>query len=325
MEPILHRNAADRGYSVRVLGGKAFTQPVAGVSIPAGARDDLVEVCRAVALVLPNYAVFTHLTSAQLRGWWLPPLADCPVIACTDGEAPHLDRRGVYIRRCSIPPEHRDSFNGIRVASATWTIAELAEHLALIDLVAAIDSALHLGHITVPELSRAAIRGRRGVRRLRQAIHLADRRSESRWESVLRLLHVLCGFRVEAQHPVHDATGTVIARADLRITGTPRLPEYDGSDHRTRRQHELDLRRDKLLARRGFERFGYIATEILHDWPRIVRDAEDALNLDHDPRRLTLWRSEFEASTLTAAGLQALRRRLKRFVRTTSPRRVAQP
>lgn len=290
----------------------------------AGARDSLAEVCRAIALVLPRGTVFTHLTAARLRGWWLPPLAEVPVIACTDGDAPHHDRRGVYVRRCEIPPGHRDQLSGLPIASAAWTIAELAEHLSLVDLVVAVDSALHLGDVTESGLDDAVIRGRRGVRRLRQAISLCDRRSESAWETVLRLLHVLSGFRVEPQHVIRNGAGVVIARADLRITGTRRLPEYDGSGHRDRRQHELDLVRDKQLARLGYERFGYIASEILRSWPRIIRDAETACGLAADPDRAKLWREAFEASSLTRAGIHSLERRLRRFLRPHSPRRVAQ-
>ena len=96
MEPISHRDPESRGFTRAVLRGPDFCQPVNGVSMLASAALDLVTRCRAVAMVLPDGTVFTHLTSAQLRGWWLPPLDDVPLIACTHGEAPHHNRRGVY-------------------------------------------------------------------------------------------------------------------------------------------------------------------------------------------------------------------------------------
>lgn len=321
MEPIKHSEAEAHGFTPYLLrSSRHFVHPVDGVAQLASSSDDLAATCRAVAKVLPSDAVFTHLTSARLRGWWLPLLDDLPLIACTDGESPHHDRRGVYVRRCSIPPGHRDEVDGVAVASPEWTIVELAEHLALLDLVAAIDSALYLGHTTVDRIRATMRPGRRGVRVLRRALDLADGRSESWWESMLRLLHVLSGVDVEPQRIVHNAAGVEVARVDLWIRGTHRIPEYDGSEHRGRTRHEKDLRRDKTLARQGLERYGYIATEIIHAPEGIISDAEDALGWPHLAGRVETWRSEARRASISPAGKFALRRRLERFVRTTSPR-----
>ena len=321
MDPIRHSEAYTRGFTPHVLRSSPyFVHPVDGVAQLAASADDLASTCRAVALVLPDDAVFTHLTSAQLRGWWLPMLDELPVIACTDGDAPHHDRRGVYVRRCAIPAGHRHRLGDVAVASPEWTIVELAEHLALLDLVAVIDSALHLGHTTTERIGATMRRGRRGVRVLRRALPLADGRSESWWETMLRLVHVLSGIAVDPQEVVVTRAGIEIARVDLRIRGTRRIAEYDGSDHRDRRQHEDDLRRDKALARAGLERYGYIATEIIHGSARIVHDAEDAAGLPHLPGRVDAWTDEARRATLSRAGQTALVRRLQRFTRSTSPR-----
>lgn len=297
-----------------------FVHPVDGVAQWATTTDDLAETCRAISLKLPDDAVFTHVTAALLRGWWMPMLDEWPIVACSDKEAPHLDRRGVYVRRCDIPPGHRTYVLGIRVASAEWTIVELAEHLALLDLVAVIDSAVHLGHTTVDRIRSTMRKGRRGVRVLRRALDLVDGRSESWWETMLRLLHVLSGFRVEPQQRVHNAAGVEVARVDLRILGSRRVPEYDGADHRERLQHQQDLRREKALSRADLERYGYIATEIVHSPEQVVRDAEDALGLPHLTTRTEPWRSEARLASISKAGRMALDRRLQRFVRTRSPR-----
>ncbi|MGH3473314.1 MAG: hypothetical protein ACRDOT_00215 [Aeromicrobium sp.] len=320
MKPISHRDPESRGFSRAVLRGPDFHQPANGVSILASEAADLETRCRAVAMVLADGAVFTHLTSAQLRGWWLPPLDDLPLIAGTDGEAPHHDRRGVYVRRCDIPAGHRCLVRDLPVASAAWTIVELAEHLELIDLVAVIDCAVHLRHTTVEEIRSTMRAGRRGVRVLRRALDICDGRSESRWETVLRLLHVLSGIEVEAQLVVRNAFDVIVARADLWIIGTRRLAEYDGADHRDRQQHRQDLKREKGLSRLGFERYGYTAAEILGDPARIVTDAEEARGLPHDPSRIGLWMREADRSSLSRRGLAALRRRIRRFVRETTPR-----
>jgi very-short-patch-repair endonuclease len=322
MEPIKHADAHAHGFTPHLLRASTlFVHPAAGVAQPAAYADDLATTCRAVSLVLPADTVFTHLTSARLRGWWLPMTNhDLPLIACSDSDAPHHDRRGVYVRRCGIPPGHRTHLGDVAVASAEWTIVELAEHLVLLDLVAIIDSALHLEHTTTDRIRAAMRPGRRGVRVLRRALDLADERSESWWETMLRLLHELSGVPVEPQQVITNAAGVEVARVDLRIRGTNRVPEYDGSDHRPRERHEKDLRRDKVLARQGLERYGYIATEIIHDPEGIIRDAEDALGLPHVPGRTGLWRSEARLATISRAGQAALERRLQRFARTASPR-----
>ncbi|AWB93927.1 hypothetical protein [Aeromicrobium chenweiae] len=321
MEPIRHAQAHERGFTPHLLRASPhFVHPVAGVAQLASTSDDLAATCRAVALQLPDDAVFTHLTSARLRGWWLPMLDGFPLVACSDQEAPHHDRRGVYVRRCGIPPGHRHRIGDLAVASPEWTIVELAEHLALLDLVAVIDCALHHEDVTIESIRATMRPGRRGVRVLRRALELADGRSESWWETMLRLLHVLSGFEVDPQQVITNAAGVEIARVDLRIRGTNRVPEYDGSDHRERDRHERDLRREKALARAGLERYGYIATEILHAPERIVRDAEDARGMRHVPGRVDPWRAEARLASLSRTGQEALRRRLRRFVRTTSPR-----
>jgi hypothetical protein len=324
MESFKHSDAYARGFTPDLVrNARYFVHPVAGVAQFASTADDLAETCIAVALKLPDDAVFTHVTSAQLRGWWLPMLDNWPIVAGSAKDAPHVDRRGVYVRRCDIPPGHRTHVRGVPVASAEWTIIELAEHLALLDLVGVIDSALHLNHTTVDRIRATMRKGRRGVRVLRRALDVVDGRSESWWESTLRLLHVLSGFRVEPQHHVFNAAGVEVARVDLRILGSNRVAEYDGANHRERLRHQDDLRREKALARAGLERYGYIATEIIHSPQMAIRDAEDALGLPHTPERLQVWRVEARLASISTAGQEALRGRLLRFVRAESPRSKA--
>lgn len=320
MEPILNRDAAAHGVTAKELRGPAFVQPARGVSMLASRQADLAATCRAVAKVLPADVTFSHVTSAMLRGWWLPHLDDRPLIASTAGDGLHAVRRGVFLRRIDRAGQHREEFHGLPVASPAWTIVELAEHLALVDLVVVIDCALHQGDVTVDQIREAMVRGRRGVRVLRLALVLCDPRSESRWETILRLLHVLSGIAVEPQFRITNRLGVVIARADLRISGTRRVPEYDGAAHRDRVQHEDDLRRDKVLARLGYERYGYIATEILRNPGNIVADAERALGMPHDPKRVQRWQAAALESSLSTVGWVALQRRMDRFVRAEPPR-----
>ena len=320
MEPILHRLAHERGLTPRALRNPDLAHPTDGTALPRSDAHELRNVCATIVLMLGHDAVFTHLTSAMLRDWWLPRIDPVPIIACTHGEAPHLDRRGVYVRRCDLPASHREIRDGLPIASAAWTIVELAEHLSLIDLVIVIDCALHRGETSIERIRATMRKGRRGVRVLRRALDLADGRSESPWETLLRLVHVLSGIPVTPQHELRDDSGEIVYRLDLLIRGTRRAPEFDGAMHRTRDGHRRDLRREKLLQRHGIERFGYCAPELRDESATIIRDAEAALGWSHDPTRTKIWVHEFERSSFTPQGYGALRRRLQRFARLTTPR-----
>ena len=263
------------GLSAGQLRRQPWSSPTRGIYLN-GADPSLEAVCRAVQLALPRDAVFTHLTAAALRGWPLPSVP-IPVIACSDSDAAHLDRRGVYIRRCAIPVRQRQDRDGLRLASPERTLVELAEDLALIDLVIAIDAALHQEDCDLRSLRRAVVPRRRGVRNLRRALELADRRSESPWETVLRLVHVLAGIPVTPQYVVRDERGVFIARGDLRIGATSRLHEYDGAVHRELHQQRDDLRRDKALGRITWGRYGYTAPEI-RDAPRSSSGAMSSIS-----------------------------------------------
>lgn len=214
----------------------------------------------------------------------------------------------------------RQARDGLRLASPERTIFELAEDLSLLDLVVVIDAALHFKDTTVSSLFRAVVPGRRGARTLRRALTLADDRSESPWETVLRLVHEFGGIDVTPQYVVTDANGGPVARGDLRVGNARRLHEYDGAVHREGGQHGADLGRDKALARVDWERYGCTAKEIRVNAGQILRDAEDALDLPHDPGRVGAWLAEYERSSLAPVGWHALARRLRRFDRTEAPR-----
>jgi hypothetical protein len=316
-ESFLTHEARTRGISRRVLGGPKYEPASYGVHLPAGAGVDLAVRCHAVQRVLPAAAVWSHYTAAELRGWsqpWLP--AGLPLFASLPGRGTHLYRHGVYVARTDeavCEPEVRD---GLRLAAAPAILAQLAQDLSLLDLIAVIDSALHRADTTIKEIEASLRPYQRGGPMLRRALAYADGRAESWWESIFRMVHVWSGIDVEPQYRVRDDWGGVIARGDLWIVGTRRLHEYDGAVHDEQAVRERDLGRDKALSRIDWERYGYIAREIVKGPADIVRDAETALGLPHRPERLKRWRVEVARSTLSAAGRHRLVRRLDRFDRS---------
>lgn len=179
--------------------------------------------------------LFTSLTSAELRGWWQPARMAHPVFASVPADAPHPQRRGLSLTRHPRPVDF-ELIDGIRVASAADTLLAVARDLGVLDLVILDDSALRQGACTVDQLSMAAAGRRRGAPRLRTAISLLDGRSESPWESVLRLLHgAAADVEVEPQKKIYDEWGRFVARGDLWVVGTRRLHEYDGERTATAR------------------------------------------------------------------------------------------
>ena len=178
----------------------------------------------------------------------------------------------------------------------------LARDLEMLDLVILGDSAVRSRHLTVAELVRAAGQRRRGAPRLRQVIPLLDGRSESPWESVLRMLHWTADVPVEPQHEVRDQFGRFVARGDLWVVGTRRLNEYDGEGHRDKDVHRGDLRRERRLVEIEWQRVGFVAAQIIYEAGDIIAGLDRLLGRQWDPRRLARWHALLNQSMLRPAG-----------------------
>lgn len=296
----------------RFFAGRTRSRRWARVShgLYAPDEDECGEAClSALASRLHEDGGFTHLTAARLRGWWLPPLPDgLPEFAAQSDFRNRPRRTELRIIR-TTPPPAITFLRGLPIVPVTEVLLTLARHLGLLDLVVVIDSALHLRHLTALELA-AALRARRhGVRRLRQAALLADRRSESPYETLLRILHVVCDVLVEPQHELWSE-GSCVARGDLWLVGTQTFHEYDGADHRDRDRHRSDLRRERDIERAGWVRRGYTDREVLHRPVEILVDADRTLGRPHDPRRLDAWYALLRESCFTPSGRTLLLRRL---------------
>ncbi len=210
-------------------------------------------------LALPPTGAFTHLTAALVRDWWLPPLpADVPVFAAVPDGSSRPRRNGLVACRHAGPVGF-DTLGGLRVATPPEILLAAGRDLGLLDLVVLTDAALQRGDSTIADLRAAARQRRRGAPALRRALALADGRSESPWETMLRLLHAACDVAVTPQFEIRGENGAVRARGDLRIDRTRRLAEYDGEGHRSAAQHARDLVRERFLQRSGWQRYGYTA------------------------------------------------------------------
>src|SRR3954452_21507987 len=202
--------------------GKGWTPVAWGAHVREDLLEDLGARLRAAQLVLPFWSSFTGLTAAQLRGWWLPPLpAELPLFVAS-GRSDRIDRPGLRVCRHTVL-QTWVLVDNVRTSLPAETVLACARELGLLDVVLIGDAGLHSGEVTREQLLDVSRLHRRGAPLLRRAIPLMDGRSESIYESLLRVLHVVCQIRVEPQHTVIDPEGEVIARGDLWLTGTRML------------------------------------------------------------------------------------------------------
>ena len=273
-------------------------------------HSDTGRVLDAWQLALPESGRFTHLTAAEIRGWWVPHVPDgLPVVVAVDPGATRPQRVGLLaLRLPRAAPGVVDE--GLRLDSAVDVLLACAHHLALLDLVVLVDSALHLGACTLDELEAVARSRRKGARLLREALALADGRSESAYETLLRVLLTIAGYEVEPQKRLLDAAGDEVARADLWIVGTMSIAEYDGAHHLSREQQREDLPRLRRISAIGWDRRGYVSTDLLHKAAGVLRDAELVTGRAPRAGALAEWHALVAESCYSPSGRAALARRL---------------
>lgn len=260
--------------------------------------------------ILRPMTAFTGLTSARQRGWWLPPLPDdLPVFAAMISGRHAATRPGLVVTRHRAIPDS-EIIDDLRVALPGETLLGCAAVLGLLDLLVLIDCALHTRAITLGELHRVAGQHRRGGPRMRRALEMADGRSESAWETLLRVMHIVCGIRVEPQYQLFDDHGLFVARGDLWLRGTTMLHEYDGGDHLKKLRQRKDLRRARGIGNAEWSRRGYTSEDVLHQASGILRDADATIGRPHDPARIRPWNELLRDSLFTPAGTARFRVRL---------------
>jgi very-short-patch-repair endonuclease len=282
-----------------------------GVYVPRTSARCLTEVLRGWELVLPKSAAFTSLTAAELYGWWLPQEVPHPVFATVPIGNRYPERKGLLVYRHSGPIPCV-AVGGLRVTSATETLLAAARDLGLLDLVIMGDSALRSGHCTVEQLWVTAAKHCRGAPRLRALLPLLDDRSESPWESVMRVLHTRADIRVEPQKVIYDQWGRFVARGDLWLVGTRRIHEYDGEVHRDRQMHRGDLARDRRLVEIDWQRVSFTSPQLLHEGASIIASADRLLGRAWNPQRLAGWEAFLDESLFRPPGRSRAARRWQR-------------
>jgi hypothetical protein len=208
-------------------------------------------------------------------------------------------RKGVRATRRQLEEHEIVEYEGVRLTSGPRTLKDLAADWSLIDLVVMADAALRFGDCSEEEWRGAAqSRGGRGIRNLRRATTLTDKRSESAMETLLRLLIVLSGLPPPTPQAVlRDELGGWLARVDLLGADGTTVLEYDGASHDLPKRRAADAARWRLLQRHGFKVLPYTARDVFYGAAQIVADYQEALGLPLDPTAVEGWLREFRRSS----------------------------
>lgn len=233
-----------------IMRAAAAVLAAGGLLLPApGGRPDLGPH---PPLRRPLRAVAAGRTAARV---WGIPLVDDGDPATRRFEAKHDDVirscgessvATLHTRRVLLESDDVVHVQGVPVLPPLRTLVDLAVVLRPDALVAAIDSALHVGLVELAALEAWAGRDRRGETgavALRTAVVAADGRAESPHESLTRLLlkPVLPGLRPQVR--VYDGRGVMIARLDLGDESLRLGVESDGAAYH-RGRAAADRRRD---------------------------------------------------------------------------------
>lgn len=275
--------------------------------------DEFRRELKAWLLVLPEGAVFTHVTAARILGWTLPKLpVAIPVFAAVQGNPSRPQRPGLICSRL-VRETKRALVAGVPLDTGEEILLRAARDLSALDLTILVDSARHAGHIDERRMKAILESGRPGVRMLRLAWQLSDERAESAGETLLRIFMVAMEIPVEHQVTLFDDHGNVVGRADLLITGTNDLAEYDGEVHLDKAQHRRDLRRDRGLTISAYRRHGYTLDDLLNHPSTVMHELDRMVGRPHRMARVRRWQKLVENSLYSPRGRQRVLNRWRRL------------
>jgi hypothetical protein len=226
----------------------------------------------------------SHLTAAELLSLPLRLRKENPDmhhIIRPEGEA-HLDRPHVIVHRMKLYDDEVTVHQGIAVTTPERTWLDLAEVLSLDALVVAGDSCVRVPRpelegrdmplCTIADLQRMIDRhkGKRGLRKAKEAIKLVRVGSDSPQESLLRLAITRSGLpEPELNVPIITDDGIRHHEPDLSYRKYKIGIEYEGEHHGDDSQITRDIARSERYAALGW-------TEVRISKRHMVNDAKPA-------------------------------------------------
>jgi len=273
-EPFIGSEAIANGDVAKSALRTRYTQLFRDVYVDAGAELTPIVRARAGWLWSRRRGIVAGLSASAVHGAeWIDATAPLEMIHSNRNPLPGLRVRGDRIEDDEIV-----LIDGIPLTTPARTALDLGCWHPADKSVAAIDSLMRATDVKLAAVGLLVERypARRGIRRARVALGLADAGAQSPKETWLRLLLIRAGLpRPQTQIPVHDDFGDFVAYLDMGWDDVKVAVEYDGEHHRNDRwQYTRDIRRLEKL-----ERFGWIVIRVVvGDRPAdIVRRVRAAL------------------------------------------------
>ncbi|HEV2476379.1 MAG TPA: DUF559 domain-containing protein [Candidatus Dormibacteraeota bacterium] len=280
--PFTLRDARQFGMTWHSLQSRAWRRISYGQYAWTGLRHDVELELRAIANRIPTSAAFSGATAAWIHGLDMAPCN--PAEVTVERDVAVRGRVGIRLRRAALPDCDVDVRRGFRVTAPLRTVHDLGSRKDVVESVVAIDMALHAGIVELPTLVEHVQMnaGAKGIKRLRQAVSLANSRAESPMETRLRLAIVSAGLPAPSvQIELHDSTGLFVGRADLYYPDVRLVIEFDGQNHKDRLV--ADVRRQNALVNADYHVLRFTAADLRN--PRSVAfqvgQARDLLSRTH--------------------------------------------
>lgn len=239
------------------LRGRDLHRPYRGVRV-ASRPASVEELTQAFQRRAPGNTYFCSVTAAQLYRLPLPLPLERTTVLHVGVPAPIRASRvdGVVGHKFQIEESDIRVWNGLRVTIPERTWCDLATVLTVPDLVAVGDFLIHwdLPLASQQSLRLAMLRhpGQRGHSRLLHAIDQLDDRSESRQESLLRVIIVRAHIPGVVTNLWITTSGDYRYRGDLAIPAKKVIIEYQSRFHDGSKEFRADMTRISRLEADGW-------------------------------------------------------------------------
>ena len=233
--------------------------------------DDWWTDLQAIALVLPEHAIFSHTTAARIAGIPLPEVDPRPFHVTVPH---HRGRRNGIVWHQRPMPDEPEYVRGFRVTGPLQTWLDLGSVLDVDDLVAAADLLLRRGLVAPDTLK--AVPPVRGANLLRSAAALASPRSWSPRESLLRMAMHRHGLPEPALNVEIIEDGIVLGTGDLVFDEFRCIVDYDGDTHREWQQRIQDTQTRNAYGQAGWIHLG-VTSHMFDRMPRTLISIESML------------------------------------------------
>jgi len=272
-EPFIGSEAVANGDLVKSALRTRYTKLFRDVYVSPGAELTPLVRARAGWLWSRRKGIVAGLSASAVHGarW---------VDAATPLEIIHRNRNplsGLRVRGDRIEDDEVVMVDGIPVTTPARTALDLGCWYPTDQAVAAIDALMRATDVKPTDVEMLAQRypARRGIRRARDALCLADVGAQSPKETWLRLVLIRARLpRPQTQIPVSDDFGDLLFYLDMGWEDVKVAVEYDGEQHRGDRwQYTWDIRRSEILERLGWVVIRVVAGDQPVDIVRRVRAA----------------------------------------------------